>query len=50
MSAEGIATIDTDLKLGVDLAYNVDNAKLFFPPGSESSGGDFAPANTGEFD
>ncbi|KAI0092175.1 hypothetical protein BDY19DRAFT_884355 [Irpex rosettiformis] len=46
VNAQGIATIDTDLKLGVDLAYNINNAKLFFPPGKQSSGGDFAPANT----
>lgn len=33
--------------MDVDLAYNINNAKLFFPPGAGSSSGNFAPADTG---
>jgi hypothetical protein len=47
VNAQGIATLDTELNMAVDLAYTINNAKLFFPPGKNSSGGDFAPADTG---
>ncbi|ESK93406.1 hypothetical protein Moror_1817 [Moniliophthora roreri MCA 2997] len=41
------ATLDIDADLTVDLAYTVDNAKLFFPKSdTQQSGGDFTPTNT----
>ncbi|KAI0700589.1 hypothetical protein BC835DRAFT_1304043 [Cytidiella melzeri] len=47
VNAQGIATLDTELNMAVDLAYNINGAKLFFPPDTGSSGGDFVPASTG---
>uniref|UniRef100_A0A0W0EY55 DUF7223 domain-containing protein n=1 Tax=Moniliophthora roreri TaxID=221103 RepID=A0A0W0EY55_MONRR len=41
------ATLDIDADLTVDLAYTVDNAKLFFPKSdAQKSGGDFTPTNS----
>lgn len=41
------ATLDVDVDLQVGLSYNINNAKLFFPPSSQlQSGGDFAPGDT----
>uniref|UniRef100_A0A0W0EY52 DUF7223 domain-containing protein n=1 Tax=Moniliophthora roreri TaxID=221103 RepID=A0A0W0EY52_MONRR len=41
------ATLDIDADLTVDLAYTIDNAKLFFPKSdTQQSGGDFTPTNT----
>ena len=47
VNAQGIATLDTELNMGIDLAYTINNAKLFFPPDKGSSEGDFSPADTG---
>ncbi|THG96943.1 hypothetical protein EW026_g4972 [Hermanssonia centrifuga] len=46
VDVQAMGNFDTDLNMVVDLAYNISNAKLFFPPGQYSSSGDFAPANT----
>lgn len=46
IDVEGIATIDTDINMTVDLAYNINNGSLTFPPDQGSSSGNFAPADT----
>ena len=40
LNAQAIATLDINLGLTADLAYKVDNTRLFFPPqnGLESKG------------
>lgn len=44
---ELVAELDADVKVSVDLAYNVDGAKMIYPPETETSGGGFTPANSG---
>lgn len=44
VDVEGIATLDTDITMSVDLAYNISHGELFFPPGQNKSTGNFAPA------
>ncbi|KAL0576061.1 hypothetical protein V5O48_005919 [Marasmius crinis-equi] len=48
INAQAKATLDIDATMDVTLAYNVKDAKLFFPPieDSEKSGGQFAPADS----
>ncbi|KAF9269765.1 hypothetical protein L218DRAFT_969553 [Marasmius fiardii PR-910] len=40
------ATLDVDATVDVTLAYHVEDAKLFFPPLDEKSGGQFQPADS----
>jgi hypothetical protein len=49
VTAQAIAKVQADMKMTVDLAYNINGAKMYFPPGSGSSLGTFSPANTSEF-
>lgn len=48
INAQGIATLDTELNMSVDLAYSINNAQIMFPSGSQSNGGGFAPTDTGQ--
>jgi hypothetical protein len=42
-----IANLDVDVDMTVNLAYNVKNAQMFFPPSDKhKSGGDFKPADS----
>ncbi|KAJ7474868.1 hypothetical protein FB451DRAFT_1558119 [Mycena latifolia] len=43
---ELIASLDADVSVSVDLAYTVDDAKVYFPPETQASGGGFTPAKT----
>ncbi|KAJ7143869.1 hypothetical protein C8R44DRAFT_601420, partial [Mycena epipterygia] len=43
---ELFAELDADVKVSVDLVYNVDGAKMFYPPETETSSGGFTPANS----
>ncbi|KAJ6531441.1 hypothetical protein DFH09DRAFT_1370588 [Mycena vulgaris] len=43
---ELIAELDADVSVSVDLAYDVDGAKMFFPPDTQASGGGFTPGET----
>jgi hypothetical protein len=43
---QATATLDIDVDMKVDLSYNVNGAKLFFPPSQNNpSGGTFSPGN-----
>ncbi len=48
VTAQATAQAQADVKIAVDLAYNVNGAKIYFPPGHGSSLGTFSPANTRE--
>ncbi|KAJ6546614.1 hypothetical protein B0H10DRAFT_2243472 [Mycena sp. CBHHK59/15] len=43
---EIVADLDADVNLSVDLAYNVDDAKVYFPQSAQPSGGGFTPNNS----
>ncbi|KAI0689061.1 hypothetical protein BC835DRAFT_1418822 [Cytidiella melzeri] len=46
VTAQAVAKVQADLKMTVDLAYNINGAKLYFPPSHGSSTGTFSPADT----
>jgi len=44
IQGQATANLDIDANITVDLAYQVDDASLFFPPSNDaSSGGNFNP-------
>ncbi|THU98962.1 hypothetical protein K435DRAFT_828282 [Dendrothele bispora CBS 962.96] len=47
IQGQATANLDIDANLSVDLAYHVDNAKLFFPPSDDAaSNGGFSPLDS----
>ncbi|KAI0087808.1 hypothetical protein BDY19DRAFT_1042228 [Irpex rosettiformis] len=46
ITAQAVAKAQADVKIAVDLAYNINGAKVYFPPGHGSSLGTFSPSNT----
>lgn len=50
LNARALATVDLDLGLAVDIAYKVENTKVFFPPQKgQKSSGSAVPQNSREF-
>lgn len=46
INVEGLATVEAELNMAVNLAYNVTGAKMFFPPQAGSSSGNVVPADS----
>ena len=47
LNARAIASLDLDIDLAVDIAYKVENTKVFFPPQrGKKSGGIAMPENS----
>ncbi|KAJ6483580.1 hypothetical protein C8R47DRAFT_565427 [Mycena vitilis] len=40
------ATVDADISVDVDLAYDLDNVRMYYPPDSETSTGSCAPSTS----
>ncbi|KAI0653807.1 hypothetical protein C8Q70DRAFT_1048306 [Cubamyces menziesii] len=46
VDAEATASLDANLDMDVDLAYDVKGLQLFFPPGSNSQAGTYTPGDS----
>lgn len=46
VNVEATASLDANVDMDVDLAYDVKGMELFFPPGSNSQAGTFTPGDS----